>query len=1011
MKRMIPVALFCLAMLSGKAQEAATDYNQYATGTGFLHPGYPQCVHGGDEVTISCRPDSAVEGPIRAVLYVYDTLYRWHVYEYVLKRSADSLAASVRIPGATGFIAYKFLYGGKTDNNGDKGYFSMGFRKGGAYLPGAEAGYGLIRSPGYDRGVPNYFEHFSISDTATYMWLSNEILRQGPRAARRLAIPYLTAESRWRPGKAKAEMMRAVNFLLRVKDSTDETYTTAWLICRDLLKDSSRADSLRGVLLREFPRGGVARLIAYNKAIHARSQEDKMALCSAFVKDFPYEPAEQEENTALTVNYSTVYRALTMIAIAGEHREIVLAHMNALPFSILTEVYYKAVEIPYDDWKKEDAKTVYPYSRALYDRMLYYYAHAPAEYWYYAPSEWKAYCEQIYRNCFRLHARILMEIGQTKEALALAERAQASYRYHNADLDQTESLLLEKLGRRAGLDSVLMASVRLNQVTPAMLRLLHTLYKGKEADFDGWFESLKGPEAQEELLTQIRRAAMNRQAPAFTLKDADGNEVRLGALRGKVVVLDFWATWCAPCKAAMAGMKLAKDRLKGDTNVVFYFIDTQERSADFRTKSLAFLKEKGYDFTVLYDDGVRLDSVYATYATALHTSGIPFKAIIDGKGMLRFSNIGYMGSPSGLADEMVAMVAEAEKTSGGGAMSRGRAAGGYLSDSVLYGHDSIRIGATLSYPVSRKADAAVVILSGTGKQDRDGTMAGHKLFAVLADSLTRSGFVVLRSDDRGVGVSNGDYDLSTTEDFAKDAEAAVAYLKCRKDLRIGKIGLLGHSEGGMSAGMAAAEDKDIDFVITLSSPGTTGLQALLLQNRTLVHSAPIPAINQLRFDSINSLLFHLVAANPDVSSARLDTMLRTAYRGWKVWDDSVVAANHLAYGGHFFFPLESYIRQATGPWYRGFIAYDPSVVLPKVHVPWLALNGDKDVISDGAVNLRGIADNLFKGGNQAVTTWLVPGVNHLYQHCVRCTTSEYSSLRETVAPEVVARIEAWLKNG
>lgn len=330
----------------------------------------------------------------------------------------------------------------------------------------------------------------------------------------------------------------------------------------------------------------------------------------------------------------------------------------------------------------------------------------------------------------------------------------------------------------------------------------------------------------------------------------------------------------------------------------------------------------------------------------------------------------------------------------------------YKSDSIIYHNDTISIGATISYPLTKGNHIAVILLSGTGRQDRDGTMAGHKMFKAIADSLVKQGIVVLRSDDRGVGVSGGNYEKATTEDFANDAIAAVNYLRTRKDLHINKIGLVGHSEGGMAAAIAASKSSQINFVISLSSPGERGLEALLLQNKTLVHAAPIPEINKLRFDSINNLLFHVVYNN--VGSPDLETKMRKAYADWKVWDDSLVKANNLEFGGHFFFPLESFIRQATGAWYQYFITYDPAKVLPKVKVPYFAINGDKDVISEGSTNLKGIADNLTKGGNKQVKTWLVPGLNHLYQRCTKCTTDEYATLKEDFDPAVSAAMATWI---
>jgi hypothetical protein len=147
----------------------------------------------------------------------------------------------------------------------------------------------------------------------------------------------------------------------------------------------------------------------------------------------------------------------------------------------------------------------------------------------------------------------------------------------------------------------------------------------------------------------------------------------------------------------------------------------------------------------------------------------------------------------------------------------------------------------------------------------------------------------------------------------------------------------------------------------------------------------------------------------NVGRPDLEQKLRAAYASWKVWDDSVVKANNLQYGGHFFFPFETSVKQATGRWYQEFITYDPAVVLPKVQVPYLAINGDKDKISDGPVNLKGIADNLARGGNSRVITWLVPGLNHLYQHCRTCELSEYASLPEIMAPEVVTKIGDWVQ--
>lgn len=962
-----------------------------------------------EPLTILYHPAPA-DSPISVLAYVYDTLYRWRVYELPMRPAGDTAwAADWMLPGNAGFVAYAVHTTAGNDNFNDQGAFTMVRSDHAAYQAGAEAGYGLLRAPAYGLGVPGYFKNFSISDTAAYMWLSNEIIRHH-NSAMKLVLPYVRAKLRFLRNEGRPEVVRAVDYLLRLKQvelsglpsdggGAEEPLVKAYIVCSQYLGDSARADSIRNVILVQWPHGALARLEAWQKANHATKADDRLKLTKAFVTTFPYDEAHAQMDHILGIDYYRIFRDLLAISIAQGHSEAVGLY-GLLPLYNIPEAYYKAVEIPYDDWKSKDAAHAYGLSDTLYRMMLFYCRHQPASMWYYSPREWSELTEKTFSSYFRLHARMLMELGRDEEALALAQRAQAVYQLKSADLDQTEAILLQRMGKQQALDSLLRACVRVNQVTPAMFGMMRDNWIRTHSDdngFDSWIESLKDAKTLALMRAEIEKQRLVIPAPDFSLRDAAGQAVSLRSLRGKTVVLDFWATWCAPCKAGMAGMNMAVQKYRKDTGVVFLFIDTQERDRDYKEKGRAFLKGKGYDFRVLFDEGQAMDAQYKAYASAIHSSGIPFKAVIDPGGRLRYANIGFKGSPSGLADEIGIMIE----------LARGGIP--YVSDSITYenpaGH--VRIGATLSYPRDAGSRAAIVLLSGTGKQDRDGTMAGHKMFALLADSLARRGYVVIRSDDRGVGMSSGVYDSATTADFACDALAAVHYLRNRKELGLQKIGLLGHSEGGMAAAIAAAQDTGVDFVISLSAPGQRGLEALLLQNKKLVDAAPIPPVNKLRFDSLNDLLFHVVFAN--IGRPDLEHQLRAAYARWNKWDDSVVKANNLVDGGHFFFPFESYLRQASSRWYQYFLTYDPALVLPGVHVPYLAINGDKDRLSDGATNLAGLAAGLAAGGNQHVTTWLAPGLNHLYQHCHTCEPAEYATLSETMAPEVITRIANWME--
>lgn len=319
---------------------------------------------------------------------------------------------------------------------------------------------------------------------------------------------------------------------------------------------------------------------------------------------------------------------------------------------------------------------------------------------------------------------------------------------------------------------------------------------------------------------------------------------------------------------------------------------------------------------------------------------------------------------------------------------------------------SISFGGTLSVPTSKKSGNAVILVSGTGKQNRNGDMAGHPWFKVLADYLVSQGMIVLRADDRGEGQTTGQYETATTADFAKDALTALNYLKSRTDLKINKIGLLGHSEGGAAITIAASKSPEVAFLISLSGLATNGYESLILQNQDIVRTAPIPDRDKKRYDEINEKMFKTALKYAD--SSTMDTMLNKTYAEWKVKDDAYIKSLGIEFD-HFRFPIWSYVNNATGPWYRFFIKYDPAPYMAKIKVPILAINGSKDIMVNPAVNLGNWKKLSAAGGNHNVKTIEFDGLNHLLQHCKTCQLNEYREIKETIAPEVLSGIGTWLK--
>lgn len=331
----------------------------------------------------------------------------------------------------------------------------------------------------------------------------------------------------------------------------------------------------------------------------------------------------------------------------------------------------------------------------------------------------------------------------------------------------------------------------------------------------------------------------------------------------------------------------------------------------------------------------------------------------------------------------------------------------YVSRNVVYynADHSIRFGATLTTPDTLKRHQTVILVSGTGKQDRDGTMAGHKMFGVLADYLTRRGIAVLRVDDRGVGQTTGVYETATTADFASDVLTSIQFLKTLRYVDRKNIGLIGHSEGGAVISIVTARSKDVACMVSIAGLATPGLESLRKQNYDLVEASKLPDYDKRRSNEINNLMF--ATAYRYAESDSMETKLNETYQEWKKKDDVYFKSLNIEYD-HFRFPIYSYVRSAIGPWYRYFIQYDPGKYLTHVKVPVLAINGDKDLMVACDENLGNFRKYLTAAGNKDIKTVVLPGLNHLFQHCITCATSEPATLKEDFAPEALELIGNWL---
>ncbi|MFH7005358.1 alpha/beta hydrolase family protein [Flavobacterium bizetiae] len=316
----------------------------------------------------------------------------------------------------------------------------------------------------------------------------------------------------------------------------------------------------------------------------------------------------------------------------------------------------------------------------------------------------------------------------------------------------------------------------------------------------------------------------------------------------------------------------------------------------------------------------------------------------------------------------------------------------YYTEEVKFENktDHITLAGTLSLPKKEGNFPAVILITGSGKQNRDEEILRHKPFLVLSDYLTKNGIAVLRFDDRGAGESTGDYAKASTIDFARDVQAGVDYLKTRKEINKSKIGLIGHSEGGVIAPMIAGNSKDIDFIVLLAGPGLRGDKLLLLQKEMIEKQFGVPENDIQKGQEIFKGAYEIILAST-ANDEKLKNNL-SSYAQSK-FDDKTA---------------KSFVDQITNVWWYNFLRIDPAVALAKVKCPVLALNGSKDLQVPAAINLETIKKALVKAGNKNAIIKELPGLNHLFQECKTGSPQEYDSIEQTFSPIALEEISNWL---
>lgn len=301
------------------------------------------------------------------------------------------------------------------------------------------------------------------------------------------------------------------------------------------------------------------------------------------------------------------------------------------------------------------------------------------------------------------------------------------------------------------------------------------------------------------------------------------------------------------------------------------------------------------------------------------------------------------------------------------------------------------LAGTLTIPAGEGPFPAMVLVSGSGQQNRDEELMNHRPFWVIADYCARHGVAVLRYDDRGMGGSGGEVESATSLDFSYDAEAAFDFLRNRKEINASRIGILGHSEGGIINFMVAARRPEVAFLVSLAGPAVNGVEVLKEQQAAILRAQGMSEEMVQFSGNANAQMLDIIEASSDREEA--DTLLLQLLKGWGYNEELT----------------EQTVGQMASPWMYYFLKYDPTEAIVKTNCPALLLNGSKDLQVLASQNLPAYEKIIAEHGKTNLTLRELPDLNHLFQHCETGSPNEYFTIEETISPEVLERIVEFVK--
>ena len=593
----------------------------------------------------------------------------WRSSTLVMTKANNLWTASYQFPVNAVFAAVKFFQGTAekveaSDNNHGRGFYTAVLSTHKKTAPGTYIAEARFITPNSNMLLNGYVNPV-LSAGKIDSLLTSEFAIKGSAVSRYLADYLELKKNTMDEAKFKSFADQVLQHELKNKKIDEDLLSAIQRYYAFNLHSAEQAAKVEQIIFKKYPKGSTARFITYNRVATQKTDEAYRNAAENFLKDFPYQEWIQHPNKQAFIYY-TVHTGLEVIYFSSKHYDQFLAMFKAFDFKTANEVYrwnLTKSEMTNTGDKKvlfELSGKILPY---LFERRTdgSYREDFGGD----VEKEQENADNQLDDRLFT-HISLAYATKNYQDGLAAFKNLSPKGQYGNADLNEMHMKMLKEMGDRKAVFALLEASVKANAVTPAMFVEMKQIYidqhKGSAEGYEKYLSALMPEDKKAEMRAHVMAGMVSYPLPPFTLESADGGFVSSSDWKDKIVVIDFWATWCRPCIMAFPGMQLLIDQYTKDPQVEVYMIGTMQ-FGDYKAKSVNYVKSQGYRFKLLHDavgDNGEQSKVFRSLTPLFKSGGIPRKIIVK-NGIVRYSSEGYGGSPSELKDEL-AMAIEILRT-------------------------------------------------------------------------------------------------------------------------------------------------------------------------------------------------------------------------------------------------------------------------------------------------------------------------------------------------------------